>query len=86
MIYCQFNALTGAILKLEHNSRKRRYIFPKSVSVDPAEELGAKNSISPKNDLGLRSFCTNVSICKIREFKIARKIEIIENRTNNRKC
>ena len=33
------------------------------VSADPAEQLGAKNSISPKNDL--RSFCTNVTICKI---------------------
>ena len=54
------------------------------VSADPAEQLGAKNSISPKNDF--RSFCSNVTICKVREFKIARKIEIIENRTNNRKC
>ena len=51
------------------------------VSADPAEQLSAKNSISPKNDF--RSFCSNVTICKICEFKIAQRIE---NRTNNRKC
>ena len=59
---CQFNALTYSIWKLEHNSLKRRYIFPKSlsgVSADPSEQLGAKNSILPKNDL--RSFCTNMT-------------------------
>ena len=42
-----------------------RYIFSKSVSgisADPEKQLGAKNSISPKNDL--RSFCTNVTIWK----------------------
>ena len=47
---------------MEHNSRTRRRIFPKSVSsvsADPEEQVGAKNSISPKNDLG--SFCTNVT-------------------------
>ena len=55
------------------------------VNVDPAEQLGAKNLISLKNDLSVRSFCTNVTICKIREFKIARKIEIIANdNTKNR--
>ena len=43
----------------------RRYIFLKSESgiiADPEEQLGAKHSISPKNDLG--SFCTDVTICK----------------------
>ena len=31
------------------------------ISADPEEKLGAKNSISSKNDLF--SFCTNVTIC-----------------------
>ena len=57
--------LTYAIQKLEHNLQMRRHIFAKSVSsisADPEEQVGAKNSISPKNDL--RSFCTNVTIYK----------------------
>ena len=33
------------------------------VSADPEEQLGAKNSISPKNDL--RSFSTNVTYVKL---------------------
>ena len=48
------------------------------VSAGPAEQLGAKNSISLKKDL--RSFCTNVAMRKIWEFKITQKIEMIENR------
>ena len=54
------------------------------ISADPAEQLGAENSISPKNDL--LSFCTSVAMRKICEFKIAQKMEIIENHTKNREC
>ena len=34
-----------------------------SVNADPEEQVGAKNSISPKSDLS--SFCTNVTISKL---------------------
>ena len=68
MIYCQFNALTYAVRNWSITCENVDVFFPKSVSdvgtaADPAEQVGAKNSISPKNDL--RSFCTNVTICKI---------------------